>query len=104
MKQQKVKDLRSIYRSNPKVRTFCEMIAVLALLPENDVRLGFENLKEVADGMCLRTILLLEYIERVYAGSEGLQTGFRSLHGMPTFKPFDGILGPSTCAKDGMTH
>ncbi len=53
MKQQKVKDLRSIYRCNPKVRTFCGMIAVLALLPENDVRLGLENLKEVADGMCL---------------------------------------------------
>ncbi len=47
------------------------MITALDLLPENDVRLGLESLKEVTDGMCLRTILLLEYIERVYAGSEG---------------------------------
>ncbi len=62
MKEQKMKDLRPIYRRNPKVRTFCGMIAALALLPENEVRLGLENLKEVADGMCLRTILPLEYI------------------------------------------
>ncbi len=53
MKEQNMKDLRSLYRSNPKVRTFCGMIAALALLPENEVRLGLENLKEVADGMCL---------------------------------------------------
>ncbi len=30
--------LRTIYRSNPKDRTFWKMIAVLVLLPENDVR------------------------------------------------------------------
>ncbi len=41
--------LRAIYRSNPEVRKFCGMIAALALLPENDVYLGLENLKEIAD-------------------------------------------------------
>ncbi len=58
--------LRAIYRSNPEVRTFCGMITALALLPENDVRLGLENLKEIANEMPLRTIPLLEYGERVY--------------------------------------
>ncbi len=52
------------------------MITALDLLPENDVRLGLESQKKVADGICLKTILLLEYIERVYAGSEGLPDRF----------------------------
>ncbi len=52
------------------------MIAALALLPENGMRLGLENLKEIADEMPLRTILLLEYVERVYVGSEGSPTRF----------------------------
>ncbi len=43
--------LRAIYRSNPEVRTFCGMIAALAIHPENGVRLGLENLKEIADEM-----------------------------------------------------
>ncbi len=47
------------------------MIAALALLPENDVHLGREILKEIADEMPLRTIPLIEYVERVYVGSEG---------------------------------
>ncbi len=63
--------LRAIYRGNPDVRTFCGMIAALALLPENDVHMGLEILKEIADEMPLRTILLIEYVERVYVGSEG---------------------------------
>ncbi len=63
--------LQAIYRSNPEVRTFSGMIAALALLPENNVRLGLENLKEIADEMSLRTIPLIEYVERVYVGSEG---------------------------------
>ncbi len=29
--------------------------------------------------------------------------GFRPLHEMPTFKPFEEIAGPSTCATDGRT-
>ncbi len=62
--------LRVIYRSNPEVRTFCGMTAALALLPEKDVRLGLENLKQIVDEMPLRTILLLEYVERVYVGSK----------------------------------
>ncbi len=52
------------------------MIATLALLPEKDVRLGLENLKEIADEMPLRTIPLIEYVERVYAGSEGSTARF----------------------------
>ncbi len=68
--------LRAIYRSNPEVRTFCGMIAALALLPENDVRLRLENLKEIADEMPLRTIPLIEYVERVYVGSEGSPARF----------------------------
>ncbi len=75
--------LRAIYRSNPEVRTFCGMIAALALLPENDVHLRLENLKEIADEM--RTIPLIEYVERVYVGSEG-------------------TTGPTTCVKDGITN
>ncbi len=63
--------LRVIYRSNPEVRTFRGMIATPPLLPENDVRLGLENLKGIADEMPLNTIQLLEYVERVYVGSEG---------------------------------
>ncbi len=58
-------NLQAIYRSNPEVRTFCGMIAASALLPKNDVRLGLENLKGIADEMSLRTIPLLEYVERV---------------------------------------
>ncbi len=54
------------------------MIAALALLPENDVRLGLENLKEIADEMPLRTIPLIEYVERVYVGSEGSPARFPS--------------------------
>ncbi len=68
--------LRAIYRSNPEVRAFCGMIAALALLPGNDVSLGLENLKEIADEMPLRTIPLLEYVERVYVGSEGSPARF----------------------------
>ncbi len=59
--------LRAIYRSNPEVITSCGMIAALALRPENDVRLGLENLKEIADEMPLWTIPLIEYVE--YADS-----------------------------------
>ncbi len=33
------------------MRIFRGMIAALALLPENDVRLGLENLKEIANEM-----------------------------------------------------
>ncbi len=58
--------LWAIYRSNPEVRTFCGMIAALVLLSENDMHLGLENLKETADEMPLRTIPLIEYVERVY--------------------------------------
>ncbi len=68
--------LRAIYRSNPDVRTFCGRIAALALLPDNDVRLGLENLKEIANEMPLRTIPLTEYVERVYVGSEGSPARF----------------------------
>ncbi len=57
--------LRAIYRSNREVRIFCGIIAALALLPENNLRLGLENLKEIADEMLLRTIPLIEYVERV---------------------------------------
>ncbi len=52
------------------------MIAALALLPENGVHLALENLTEIADEMPLRTIPLLEYVERVYVGSEGPPTRF----------------------------
>ncbi len=52
------------------------MIAVLALLPENDVRRRLENLKEITDEMPLRTIPLIEYVERVYVGSEGSPARF----------------------------
>ncbi len=52
------------------------MIAALALLPENDVRLGLENLKEIADEMPLRTIPLIDYVVRVYVGSEGSPAWF----------------------------
>ncbi len=62
--------LRVTYLSNLEVRTLCGMIAALALLPEKDVRLGLENLKEIVDEMPGRTIPLLEYVERVYVGSE----------------------------------
>ncbi len=68
--------LRAVYRSNPEVRIFCGMIASQALLPENDVHLGLENLKEIADEMPLRTIPLIEYAERVYVGSEGSPARF----------------------------
>ncbi len=68
--------LRAVYRSNPEVRTFCGMIAALALLPENDVHLWLENLEEIADEMPLRTIPLIEYVERVYAGTEGSPARF----------------------------
>ncbi len=54
--------LRAMYRSNPDNRTFCGMIDFLVLLPENDVSLGQENLKEIADDMLLRTISVLEYV------------------------------------------
>ncbi len=77
--------LRAIYRGNPDVRTFCGMIAALALLPENDVCMGLEILKEIANEMPLRTIPLIEYVERVYVGSEG-------------------TTGPTTCVKDGITN
>ncbi len=60
----------TMQKSNAEVRAFCGMIAALALLPENDVRLGLQNLKEIADEMPLMTIPLLEYVERVYVGSE----------------------------------
>ncbi len=65
-----------IYRSNPEVKTFCSMIAAQALLPGNDVRLGLENLKEIADEMPLMAIQLLDYVERVYVGSEGAPAQF----------------------------
>ncbi len=52
--------LRASNRSNAEIRTFCKMIAALALLPENDVRLRLENLNEIADEMPIRTIPLLE--------------------------------------------
>ncbi len=68
--------LRAVYRSNPEVRTFCGMIAALALLRENDVHLGLENLEEIADEMPLRTIPLIEYVERVYVGTEGSPARF----------------------------
>ncbi len=58
--------LRAIHRCNPEVRKFRGMIATIALLPENDVRMGMENIKEIISGqMPLRTIPLLEYVERV---------------------------------------
>ncbi len=66
--------LRAIYRSNPDNRTFCGMIASLALLTENDVSLGLENLKEIADEVLLRAIPMLECVELVYVGSEGSPT------------------------------
>ncbi len=47
------------------------MIAALGLLPENDVHLGLENLKEFTDEITQRTIPLLDYDERVNVGSEG---------------------------------
>ncbi len=68
--------LRTIYRSNPEVRTLCGIIAALALLPENDVHLGLENLKDMADEIPLRTIPLIEYAERVCVGSEGSPARF----------------------------
>ncbi len=43
--------LWAIYRSNSEVRTFCRMMAALALLPENDVHLALENLKVIAAKM-----------------------------------------------------
>ncbi len=52
------------------------MIAALALLPENDVHMGQENLKEIADEMPLRTNPLIEYVERVYVGTEGSPARF----------------------------
>ncbi len=66
--------LRAIYRSNPDNGTFCAMIDSLLLLPENDVSLGQENLKEIADEMLLRAISVLGYVERVYVRSEGSPT------------------------------
>ncbi len=54
------------------------MIAAPALLPENDVRLGLENMTEIADEMPLRTIPMIEYVERVYVGSEGSPARFPS--------------------------
>ncbi len=53
--------LRAIYRSNPEVITFCGMIAAL---------------EEIAAEMPLRTIPLIEYVERVYVGSEGSPARF----------------------------
>ncbi len=52
------------------------MIAALALLPENDVHVGLENLKEIADQMPLRTSPLNEYVEWVYVGTEGSPARF----------------------------
>ncbi len=52
------------------------MIAALAPLPENDVHLGLENLEGIADEMPFWTIPLLEYVERVHVGSEGLAAQF----------------------------
>ncbi len=52
------------------------MIAALALLPENIVHLGLEELKEIADEMPLWTIPLIEYVERVYVGTEGSPARF----------------------------
>ncbi len=57
--------LRAIHRCNPEVRKFRGMIATFALLPEYDVRMGMENIKEIAGQMPLRTIPLLEYVELV---------------------------------------
>ncbi len=48
------------------------MIAAMALLPENDMRLELENLKEITG----ETIPLLEYIDRVNVASEMLPGRF----------------------------
>ncbi len=40
------------------------------------IRLGVENMKEIAGEMPLRTIPLLKYVERVYVGSEGSPARF----------------------------
>ncbi len=76
----------------------------MALRPENDVCLGLENLKEIAEEMPLRTIPLIENVERVTSGSKGLLPGSRPRHGMSTFRPFEGTTGPTTCVKDGITN
>ncbi len=60
-----------------KSRTFCGMIAALALLTEKDVRLKLNNLKGIADEMPLRTIRPLEHVERVYVGPEGSPVWFQ---------------------------
>ncbi len=52
------------------------MIAAMAQLPENDIRLELENLKEITDEMSFRTIPLLEYIDRVNVASEMLPGRF----------------------------
>ncbi len=40
------------------------------------MHLGLENPEEIADEMPLRTIPLIEYVERVYVGTEGLPALF----------------------------
>ncbi len=51
-------------------------MSALALLPEVDVRLGLENLKELVDEMLSRAVQPLEYFETVYIVTEGSQPRF----------------------------
>ncbi len=60
-------------------------------------------MKENADEAPLKTIPLLEYVERVYIGSEGQLLGSQPLLGTFTFRSFEGITGLTTGARDGKT-
>ncbi len=51
-------------------------MSALALLPEVDVRLGLENLKELVDEMLSRAVQPLEYFETMCIMTEGSRPRF----------------------------
>ncbi len=59
-------------------------------------------MKENADEAPLKTIPLLEYVERV--GPRSQQLGSQPLLGTFTFRYFEGITGLTTGARDGKTN